>query len=183
MNEIELARQIHLPEAISLKEISLIFNKMNAEEFKSYAHDSIKNYANSLLQGSAKKPADILREATDDFTSLLPYGINTTGHNLNVIVDAKSQERLGIVWYAIEPRESCHVLFIYDIDVVTNQRRKGIATRIINDLMAKITHPSILHVELSVFIHNKVAINLYKKLGFSPIEISALTMTMRKPIL
>lgn len=61
-----------------------------------------------------------------------------------------------------------HIRAIY---VIKKQRRKGVATKLINKSIKKFNKYKIYNVRLNVYGYNKKAINLYDKLGFTNVMI------------
>ena len=68
-------------------------------------------------------------------------------------------------------------LLIVDIALIASQRRRGIGASLVNGVLVE-ARAAGLPVRLSVFASNAAALRFYLRLGFKPIESSAIGMRL-----
>ena len=103
---------------------------------------------------------------------MLPDGPRTRDHYLYSVRDESVPTEVGNLW--ISPRDSGagRALWIYDIVVHEEYRRRGYAERILHLAEDRARELGAGTVELHVFGHNQAARALYEKLGFTPTDIT-----------
>ena len=78
---------------------------------------------------------------------------------------------LGYVWFKIQDNYGQKYAFIYDFHLFEEFRGLGLSKKLLAKTEDEIRRLGIKSVGLHVFGQNEVAINLYKKSGFSPTNI------------
>lgn len=137
---------------------------MNQETFDHYYKNSVKEYANQHVQAGNWKEEDALQKAENQFTDLLPAGLETNNQKLFSIVH--NEQNVGILWIHIRTNGQEKQAFIYDIHLDNNQQGKGLGKATMEALDAYAISYNIKQIGLHVFAHNHRAISLYKKMGY-----------------
>jgi GNAT superfamily N-acetyltransferase len=85
-----------------------------------------------------------------------------------------SKETLADVWFwDVEPLSTswgAHAVGMFDLEVHSQQRRKGLATFLLGEAFERLRTRGILLVEAQTMQHNEPAIKLYNKLGFKQVD-------------
>ncbi|HEX5700452.1 MAG TPA: GNAT family N-acetyltransferase [Rubrobacter sp.] len=133
----------------------------------------MRHYAADKVRAGAWSQAEAAGRAARDVDGLLPEGPATQGHLLYSVREDSSDAEVGIVWFA--PRDSGvgRSVWIYDIIIHENFRRKGYASRTLELVEERARDLGAKSVELHVFGHNRGARALYEKLGY---KITSITM-------
>jgi ribosomal protein S18 acetylase RimI-like enzyme len=143
---------------------------MNAEEFRSYAVESVRSFAAAKARAGQWPRGNALPLAKKEFARLLPEGLATSGHTLFNVMDEDGR-KVGAMWIARQKHGSDDIVYVYDIVIDEPHRRKGHAQRAFAALDAKVREWGLAGVVLHVFGHNADAQALYRKLGFMPTSI------------
>ena len=149
---------------------------MTAEEFSQWRDQSIPAYAADKVRTERWTEQESLAEAEKEFRTLLPEGLNSTGHTLYTIAD-QSGQGVGAVWLARAERTTGPIGYIYDLVVWEAHRRKGHAEHAMRLLEAEAVKLGFNGLALHVFGHNLSAQALYRRLGYEPTNIN-----MFKPV-
>ncbi len=91
-----------------------------------------------------------LERSKAEFDTLQPNGLQTEGHEIRSMVDDAGQD-VGYVWFTIEDRPVGRVVFIYDIAVDPEHRRKGHAQAALVEVEAYAREHACVGVMLHVF--------------------------------
>lgn len=114
---------------------------------------------------------EALEKSRQETAELLPQGKETPGHYL-FSVHNEADEQVGILWIAERPKGTEKMVWIFDIEVKEEHRRKGYARAIFTELEKYVRDTLGLNrIELHVFGHNTGAIALYQSLGFETMNI------------
>ena len=143
------------------------FKPLTKKEFKNYYNESITSYSEDIIVTLGVENKFALETAQEQFEKLLPDGIDTINNHICSILDKKSLNRVGILWYTIREEYEQKYAFISDIIIFSEYRGKGYGTEAFNELEKITTNKGIYSIKLHVFGHNIKARALYKRLGFS----------------
>jgi RimJ/RimL family protein N-acetyltransferase len=150
---------------------------LEGARFYEYREHLVRDYAADKVRAGAW-PADEAEErSAREVDGLLPDGPLTPDHYLYSVRDESVPAEIGNLW--VSPRDSGagRALWIYDIAVHEEYRRRGYAEIILHLVEDKARELGASRVELHVFGHNQAARALYEKLGYTPTGI-----TMAKPV-
>ena len=137
------------------------FRQMSQEEYFKYSVPQLESYAQDIAR-NFKRPIDEVRiEAKEQVNRVLKEGLSTQGHFLFNVIERKTGETVGHIWYNVE-RDKRHA-FLYDILIHKLYRGKGYGRKTLQLLEAKLRDMGITQLGLHVFADNQGAINLYKK--------------------
>lgn len=144
----------------------ITLEKMDSSAFQSYLDFAIENYAAEHVRSGRWKEEDAISNAKKEFDMLLPEGERTLNNNLFIICD-KAQE-VGMIWLAQKAAEEG---FIYDLNIWEENRGKGYGKKAMEELEVEAEKLGLKSIRLHVFGHNKIAHDLYKKLGYMETNI------------
>ena len=132
------------------KQFMIYHNKLDPQSYKVPSDSACENRIKYYFVGSSYNYDSVLCHETDN------------------VIDGFVIYRLFSYDTSEGPDGS---VYIYNIFVAENARRKGIGTELINELfkLAKENHCS--RVAIDVSIHNDTARKLYEKMGMIPISI------------
>jgi GNAT superfamily N-acetyltransferase len=149
------------------------FVELEEGQFREYRKNLVLHYAADKVRAGAWSQAEAEGRAARDVDGLLPEGPATQGHFLYSVREDSSDAEVGIVWFA--PRDSGvgRSVWIYDIIIYENFRRKGYASRTLELVEERARDLGAKSVELHVFGHNRGARVLYEELGY---KITSITM-------
>jgi ribosomal protein S18 acetylase RimI-like enzyme len=145
---------------------------MKAEEFAVYVKRAIPEHAQDKVSSGQWSSVSSLAQSRQEFEELLPQGLATRDNYLFTVRDVKTEEDIGMLWYATQDRAGQRVAYVYDILVEPQKQRRGFGTAIFRALEAKVAAQGLTGIELHVFGHNTAAHALYVKLGYRATNIS-----------
>ena len=145
--------------------------------YHGYRKDLVRVYAADKVRAGAWSQAEAEGRAARDVDGLLPEGPATQGHFLYSVRDDSTDAEVGIVWFALRDSGVGRSVWIYDIIIHENFRRKGYATRTLELIEDRARVLGARSVGLHVFGHNHGARTLYEKTGYN-----ATSITMAKPV-
>lgn len=139
---------------------------MTEAEFDEYRRHTISNYADSHVASGSWSKDEAEERAAADAAKLLPAGL-ATEDMLFYMAEAEDGEVVGWVWLCLRsPRGDRGFAWIYDIEVVANQRGKGYGRVLLAAAEAELRLRDVSTVGLQVFGPNVVAQRLYASAGY-----------------
>jgi RimJ/RimL family protein N-acetyltransferase len=153
------------------------FIELDDGPYREYRKDLVRDYAADKVRAGAWAQAEAEGRAARDVDELLPEGPATRGHFLYSVMDDSTGADVGTVWFALRNSGVGPSVWIYDIIINENFRRKGYASRTLDLVEDRARALGAKSVELHVFGHNQGARALYEKVGYKETSI-----TMAKPI-
>jgi RimJ/RimL family protein N-acetyltransferase len=145
--------------------------------YREYREHLVRDYAADKVRAGAWAQAEAESRAARDVDGLLPEGPATQGHFLYSVRDDSMGAEVGIVWFALRDSGVGRSVWIYDIIIHEDFRRRGYASRTLQLVEDRARELGATSVELHVFGHNHGARALYEKEGYNETSI-----TMIKPI-
>jgi ribosomal protein S18 acetylase RimI-like enzyme len=146
---------------------------MDPDDFDQYFEDCSREYAADHVKTGRWTEEEGLAKAKEEIRKLLPAGPKTPDQFLLTIVDLPSEDKVGVIWLAIEPRGG----FIYDLRVYETYRRRGYAEQAMRLIEQVAREKGVDKISLHVFGDNMGARKLYAKLGYSETNV-----LMAKPL-
>jgi len=146
---------------------------MLESELDNYLEKSIPNYAEENVKAGYWSETEALEKSRKVFNNLLPEGVKSKDQYLFQVEDAKTNERVGVIWLNARtdvPRPSG---FIYDIEIDEAFRGKGYGKQTMLAIEEKARELGLKSIGLHVFFHNAVAKGLYQKIGY---EVKSMNM-------
>jgi GNAT superfamily N-acetyltransferase len=145
--------------------------------YHDYRKNLVRNYAAGKVRAGTWSQAEAEGRAARDVDGLLPEGPASQGHFLYSVRDDSTNAEAGIVWFALKDSGVGRSVWIHDIFIHENFRRKGYATRALELIEDRAKVLGARSVGLHVFGHNHGARTLYEKMGYN-----ATSITMAKPV-
>jgi ribosomal protein S18 acetylase RimI-like enzyme len=146
---------------------------MEPADFDSYLNLTIREYAEDNVRIGRWSAQEAIDESRKQIQDLLPSGLATPNHFVFSIVSEATDEKIGAIWLAIEPRGG----FVYDLKVLEPFRRQGHAERAMRLVEQVARGRGVQKLSLQVFGDNRGARDLYAKLGYSEMAVM-----MSKPL-
>ncbi len=143
---------------------------MQQDEFEEYILTSVPDYARDKMKSEGLSESAAMQLALDSYQKLLPLGVSTPDHFLFTVIEKTSSEQVGILWF--HKRKDGKRAFVYDIALNESSRGKGYGKQTMTLLENEVRLLGIPEIGLHVFAHNKVARNLYEKLGYEPTDLT-----------
>lgn len=149
---LDLTRPIADPGGLELR-------PMSSDEFDVFFAHAVEDFAAVLVQTGISAEAAAERSA-EQTGQLLPAGLDSPG--MEFFHGWVGETSVGLLWLDVSQR----MAFVYNVQVVEPQRRKGFGAAIMNAaaLWARAHDHPVLG--LNVFAHNPGAKALYEKLGY-----------------
>jgi len=150
--------------------ISLV--ELDDAPFREYRDHLVRDYAADKVRAGAWSESEAQIRAAKDVDGLLPEGPATQGHFLYSVREDAADAEVGTVWFALRDSGVRMYVWIYDIIINENFRRRGYASRTLELVEARAKELGAKSVELHVFGHNQGAQALYEKVGYSVTSIT-----------
>jgi GNAT superfamily N-acetyltransferase len=132
---------------------------MSPEEFEAFMATMVEDYAATLVEAGLSPEAAVERSRVQT-GQLVPSGLDSPGM---VFFHAwVGDQRVGRLWLAVDQP----MAFVYDVEVLESQRRKGYGAAIMNAAARWCRDEGHPVLGLNVFAHNPGARALYEKLGY-----------------
>ena len=142
------------------------------DDFKEYLKAAVPKYAKEKVESGSWKEEESLELSTREFNRNLPDGIATKGHYIFNLQDKDTKRQVGMIW--VELRNPDNVeggSWIWDFIVDENERGRGFGKEALISLDRFLGSMGQNKVSLHVFGRNGIAINLYKKSGYSVTDL------------
>ena len=143
---------------------------MTQAQFDRWLEASIADYADEKVKAGNWSAEEAPTRSRQEFQKLLPQGLATAGQHLFAILDDAGAQ-VGFLWFAVMPEATGPVAFVYDFGIDAAQRRKGYGEQAFRALEAEVRALGLHTIQLHVFGHNRPAIALYEKLGYTATNI------------
>jgi RimJ/RimL family protein N-acetyltransferase len=138
--------------------------------YHEYRKDLVRDYAADKVRAGAWSQAE--SRAARDVDGLLPEGPATQGRFLYSVRDDSTGTDVGTVWFALRNSGVGRSVWIYDIIINEDFRRRGYASRTLELVEDRAKELGAKSVELHVFGHNHGAQSLYGKMGYNETSIT-----------
>ena len=141
--------------------------RMTAAEFQTYFASSVPDYADEHVKAGnwPKERAQELAEA--QFHQLLPAGVDTPDNYLWRVVDERTGEDVGRLWFSVRDESGHRRGFVYDVQIFEQFRRRGYGRQAFLALEDAARDLGVSSIALHVFAHNAPARVMYDHLGFT----------------
>ena len=140
---------------------------MTELEFEMYLQYNIQAYAQDQAQSGRESEEEGVEEGTQQYHHLLPQGLQTADHSLNMIVSEESGRNIGILWFDQREQMSGQQIFVNDIVIFEEFRRRGYARQAMRLLEKQATELGASSIGVRHFGDNESARILYAKLKYT----------------
>jgi ribosomal protein S18 acetylase RimI-like enzyme len=138
--------------------------RMTEGEFQDFLDRNIPDYAADKVRAGNWTPEEAEQKSREEHARLLPDGLASPHQHLYTIeLDGNAA---GDLWLSSDPRLAGGAGFIFDLFVVEEFRRRGIATEAMRLLEGEASRLELSGLSLHVFGDNLGARALYEKLGY-----------------
>jgi RimJ/RimL family protein N-acetyltransferase len=142
---------------------------MTEEDFASYFRRAVPEYAQEHVAAGNWSPAEAQQRAEKEFRDLLPQGVASPDQHLFTILgagDDGEETKVGMVWFAVDPKRPRPFAWVYDFLVQPEYRRRGYGRAAFLALEDQVRALGLARIELHVFGHNLPARAVYESLGY-----------------
>ena len=157
---------------VSVGQDDLRLAPMSDERFAAFRAASVAAYASEIAASGLLPEPQARRKADEDFASLLPDGVKTTGHHLLSALLPDGDAEVGILWWAETDGDGGSSAYIYDIEVAESQRGRGLGRRLLGAGHQDMRAAGASMVGLNVFGHNARARSLYDSAGYRTVAVA-----------
>ena len=144
---------------------------MTDPEFRELLSALDREYAEDHVRAGTWPKEGSLERAHAETTSLLPQGLQTPDQFLRTVVDERTGQRVGEVWYAVRQDGLLRELWIYWVGVAEGHRRHGFGQAVLVQLEEEARRLGVSHLALHVFGDNQPARELYTRMGYGMTNI------------
>ena len=137
---------------------------LDASRYEAWMQASIRGYAESNVESGRWDASDAMENSERSYVDLLPEGLATPNHYIFELF--VGDDYVGFLWVFVEPEGAVPSAYIYDIEIVAEQRGKGFGKQAMQAVEPWCKERGIQRVGLNVFAFNKPAIGLYEGLGY-----------------
>jgi ribosomal protein S18 acetylase RimI-like enzyme len=139
---------------------------MTDAEYAVYLERAVREYADGHVRGGRWTAGEALEKSAEEYRRLLPEGTATPDQHLFMIEDTALGEKVGLLWFAVQKQGDEPVIFVYDVHVDEQFRRRGYGEQAFQALETMARELGAHKISLHVFGYNHSARALYQKLGF-----------------
>jgi len=143
---------------------------MTQAEFDEWLPKAIVEYAQEHVVDGRWSEQEAVEKSRAEHQSLLPQGLATPAHHLWTITRSSDRKAVGLLWANMVRTPRPH-LFIYNIEIHPDFRRRGYAEAAMRQIEVEAKRMGAETIRLHVFGHNAAARPLYVKLGYEPTNI------------
>ena len=148
-----------------------VLRPMSDSEYAAWVPDAIASYAADKVASGQWSAAESLARSTKEHEELLPQGLSTLDNNLYTVADDEGNA-VGVLWFAVKTRFGSRIAYVFAIEIKPGHRRQGHGCRALLALEQEVRRLGLSGIALHVFGHNKIARELYARLGFEPTNIN-----------
>lgn len=140
--------------------------QMTETEYVSFIEISMKDHIRSQILArnwTEENGPDNMEQLR---LQMLPDDMATPDHYFYALKD-ESDKQVGGLWFMVQSNENKRFIFVVDIQIYKEFRRRGYGSGAFGFLEAKAVEMGIDQIYLNVFEHNVTARWMYEKLGYS----------------
>jgi ribosomal protein S18 acetylase RimI-like enzyme len=145
--------------------------EMSEAAFREYRVKLSRDYAQDKVRAGVWSAEEAEDRAARELEELLPEGTATKGHFLYAVRDESIQATVGNLWLAVLDSSVGRSVWVYDIVIHEQFRRRGYGAITLGLLEEKARELGAGSVGLHVFGHNDAARALYEKSEYGTTSI------------
>jgi ribosomal protein S18 acetylase RimI-like enzyme len=147
-----------------MKSAPIKLTPMAPSRYEAWMQESIRAYAESNVESGRWDATDAMEKSEREHLGYFPEGLATPDHSVfELFVDSNY---LGYLWVYADVTTAVHSAYIYDIEIVAEQRGKGFGKQTMLALEVWCKERNLKRIGLNVFAFNSAAIELYRGLGY-----------------
>ncbi|MEQ1566494.1 MAG: GNAT family N-acetyltransferase [Myxococcota bacterium] len=146
-------------------------------ELDEYLSSSKDNFTNEKVRAEGVTVEEARVAFDRSISAALPLGLRSENQFLFRLRDAHTDERVGLLWFAVKTQGPRRFVWIYDIVIDEAVRGRGYGEAAMSALEREAANRGASSIDLHVFGHNTGARRLYEKMGYRPTNL-----TMRKDL-
>ncbi len=139
---------------------------MNTDQYEAFMEISMKDHMRSQIKAGEWTESNALDNMKEMKSKVLNNGLDTQDHYFFNIVEGEDTQ-VGGLWFAKAEGQDQELIFIIDIQIFEEHRRKGYGESTFKAMEDKAKDMGIGIIALHVFDHNEPAKALYAKLGYT----------------
>ena len=145
---------------------------MSEADFAQYLARAIPRRAERFASRGIWSEREALDASRETYGRLLPQGVHTPGNHFCHVIDGVSGQRVGEAWYTTRKEGGVLHFWVEWIWIEPEHRRHGYATEALRLLEGEARRLGAPQIGLDVWTDNPGAVELYRKLGYSPALLS-----------
>lgn len=139
---------------------------MTGDDFGRFRAYSITSFAEDLIIAETLPRKEAFAQAERSFGQLLPDGPDPENHFLMTVSDAQTGTGAGWIWFFFEEAENVRRVWLADLFIFENERRKGFASAALAEMERTAKENGCVESALWVWDHNTAGRGLYEKCGY-----------------
>ncbi|WP_045860273.1 GNAT family N-acetyltransferase [Teredinibacter purpureus] len=153
--------------------MNVLLEPMKEADYSLFIEAAVAGYAQEGVDAGRWTVNESIKKSRAETMSNLPQGLETPGHYLFDIKTLSNDLSVGYLWAATEEKHGHQSMFVYDIAIKPECRRRGYAVAAFCELEIVSARMGIDSIGLHVFSANSAAQALYRKLGY---EVTGVNM-------
>lgn len=149
---------------------------MTQPEYETFLAYLIPDYAADMVHAGFWRAEEAQAKAEHELAENLPRGLETPDSYLYTLIEAETGQKVGVLWCLFR-QISVPEIFIADIMIYKEFRRRGYARQALEALHQRAKEMGAVQVGLHVFGYNQAARTLYEQMGYT-----ATSLQMRKAL-
>ncbi|NCP86380.1 MAG: GNAT family N-acetyltransferase [Anaerolineae bacterium CG_4_9_14_3_um_filter_57_17] len=149
------------------------------DDYTIFYEREIVDYAHAKVAAGNWPADEALAKSRAEFESDLPDGPRTKNQFIFTIFEDEMRQKMGVLWVEVKMDAPHHPAFIFDFVIEEPFRGQGHGKKALLALDEKLQGLGAESVGLHVFGHNKIAFELYKKMGYEVTNIQMRKMVGR----
>lgn len=146
------------------------FSPMTETDFEAYIRKSVPEYAYDQMVSGNWTAEEAAAKARAEFQQMLPNGIRTENAFLYVMLN-EEENKVGMVWYYIDPTRTRKTAFLIDFFVFSESRKKGYEKEALALFEQTARQQGVEKIELQVFTHKSEEVTFYIETGYKTTSV------------
>ncbi|MET9971556.1 GNAT family N-acetyltransferase [Streptomyces sp. NPDC006356] len=152
-------------------EASVALAPMTREDFDSYVPYVVADYASRTAAAGVTSMDEALTRAHNEFSRLLPQGLETPDNHLYIITADGEASPIGRLWYALRGSAGNRYAMILNMEVDAAHRGRGYGKSVMRACAASALTNGAKGLRINLLGQDTENRRLYESLGMSPMNI------------
>ncbi len=140
---------------------------MNEEQYETFMELSARDQMEGHIREGRWRAEEAQANMDRLVAQFLPEGLATPNHSFFAIAVEGSGTTVGGLWYMLVEEGDTRQLFVMDVQVYEQHRRRGYGTQAFLEMEDKAREMGVSTIALHVFADNHPARAMYRKLGYA----------------